>query len=287
MRPSTMIAALIALLVPASSSADGMLIAWSPQDLEGMTEARWNAASGRSVEAILELNLKARTWPEVYEVALGANANKGSKRLLDGLVAQLADTTETKLTKTSRLIVWERITSGDVLFEGKGLQVDDDLFLVAGRANWVLRSVLEKNLGVVRASSSRQELMELQGRWSKLVAGQVVAEMPEPFPSAKRGLEELRSPQAIEALIASLGPSPAKERLTRRCLRDVYGLDALPSDPTSSARLCDPDTSAHAYLEQVTDVSGQHPREWWVEWWGRNRSRLAWDPGQARFVIGP
>jgi hypothetical protein len=282
-----MIAALIALLVPTSSSADGMLIAWSPQDLEGMTEARWNAASGRFVEAILELNLKARTWPEAYEVALGANANKGSKRLLDGLVAQLSDATETKLAKTSRLIVWERITSGDVLFEGKGLQVDDDLFLVAGRANWVLRSILEKNLGVVRASSSRQELMELQGRWSKLVAGQVVAEMPEPFPSAKRGLEELRSPQAIEALIASLRPSPAKEQLTRRCLKTIYGLDALPSDPTSSARLCDPDTSSHMFLGQITDVAGEHPRDWWDAWWQKNRAKLAWNPQAARFVTGP
>ena len=44
---------------------------------------------------------------------------------------------ETKLAGTKRLIVWERITSGEILFEGMGREIDDDVFRVAGRANWV------------------------------------------------------------------------------------------------------------------------------------------------------
>jgi hypothetical protein len=275
------------LVFPTTGFAEGILLSWSPQDLVGMTEARWNAAKARSVDEILELNLKARTWPEVYEVVLGAASNKTSKGLLDGLVAQLANRTEHKLTETSRLIIWERITSGDIVFEGKGLQVDDDLFLAAGRANWVLRTVMQKNFGVVRSGSSPQELQALQNRWQKHLRGESVTEAPDRYPSSKRGMEELRSPEAIEALIASLRPNPAKETLVRSCLRRVYGLDALPSDPTSPARLCDPDTSAHMYLQQITPVTGQHPSAWWDRWWQKNRARLVWNPQQARFEIGP
>jgi hypothetical protein len=37
---------LVAIIVMLSSRAhvDGLLLAWSPTDLEGMTEARWNTA---------------------------------------------------------------------------------------------------------------------------------------------------------------------------------------------------------------------------------------------------
>lgn len=265
--------------------ADGVLIAWGPTDLEGMTEARWNAAKKLACGEVAPRNLKVASWPEAYEVALAANANAGCKEMLAALADQVTDRTAVKLAQTRGLIVWERITSGEILFPGKGMHIDDDLFTVGGRANWVLRTVTKKNFGIVTPSATKESLAELRSRWKRSLSGAAVAEVPEPYPSKQKGLSELRSPAAIEALIASLKPSAAKDAETRRCLHDVYQLDRMPAEPDAPARLCDTDVPAHSYLRAITAVPDEHPHAWWAAWWKTNGAHLTWSAENARFVV--
>lgn len=271
-------------VAPTSVQADGTLIAWGSQDIEGMTKSRWNEAKTRTVDQVLELNLRATTWAEVYDAILGANANSKNVALRDGLVAQLTNRQVTKLNGTNRLIIWERIASGEILFDGKGMQIDDDLFSVAGRANWVLRRVFKKYYGTVRPNSTARALGALQAKWRKSFTGEAVQEEPKRYLSPKKGLTELRSPQAIVALIASLKDSTRKQEHTKRCLKTLYQLDQLPSPP-HPARLCSPDTSAHQFLASVTTVTGQHDHRWWVQWCRKYLAHLKWNPQTAKFDI--
>jgi len=51
---------------------------------------------------------------------------------------QLTNNTKADLKATKRLIIWERITSGEIQFEGKGYQVSDDLFTGTPQFNQAL-----------------------------------------------------------------------------------------------------------------------------------------------------
>jgi hypothetical protein len=265
--------------------ADGILISWSPEYLEGASQATFDAAKALSIDAIIANNARVASWPDAYHLVIAANEHKNDKAFLRRVAAQLGDTTTRKLTATSRLIIWERITSGDILFEGKGLQVSDDLFSVAGRANWVLRTVTHRKFGYVRPDTDPSELKKIQARWLAWLSGEPVAEIPDAYPTAEKGLEEIRSLEALEALIVSLKPSPAKGNLTKHCLATMYQLSELPSDPANPARLCSPDTYAALFLAQLTDVEGEHDSSWWGMWWSAQRQSLKWDPKSGKFRV--
>jgi hypothetical protein len=230
-------------------------------------------------------NLTAASWPDVYHLLLGADAHKADKVFLRKLSEQLTNRTERKLAKTSRLIVWKRITSGDIQFEGKGLQVDDDLFTVAGRANWILRTLTKKKFGYVLPEADETSLKSLQSRWRSWLDGESVAEVADPYPTAVKGLEEIRSLAALEALIVSLQPGEAKERVTKKCLSLVYHLDELPADPTSQARYCSPDTYTAGYLPELTEEKESHDAAWWGKWWAAHGKHLRWNPETGKFAV--
>ncbi len=264
--------------------ADGILISWSPNQIEGMTEARWDQAKDIDAAASLEGLRTARDWATVYEINVAAGRHATDKAWLNMIAGEITNPAETKLEGTSRLIARERIRSGDVLFEGEGMQVDDDRFRVAGRANWILRTRLKKNFGTVGLATTRQELDALRGKWQAYLAGKPVQEEPNPYPSNTKDLSELRSPAAIEGLIWSLHPNPAKDRATKACLGKLYGVDTMPTALDASERLCDPDTFAHQFLGIITDVPDPHPQAWWEEWWKQRGHSLRWDPKKARFA---
>lgn len=268
-----------------TANADGILLTWSPGDIIGVTEQTFNEAKLVKVDDILKKNLNVSTWGDTYLLAVGASANKENKTLLNGLVAQLTDTTKVNLKDTNRLIIWERIKSGEILFEGKGFQINDDLFTVAGRANWILRNLSRKNLGYVKSNSTPEELTALQQKWTRWIKGESVEEVANPYATSIKGLEEIRSREALEALIISLKPSSEKEKLTKDCLKRLYNTDKLPSDPNSPATMCSPDRYTHGYLRVITGITDQHDYDWWKKWWDTNANLLKWSPENGLFVV--
>ena len=76
MRLTTLVFSVCAFLGAAPlAQADGILVAWSPQEIDGMSQARWSAAKTKTVAEILERNLRVKTWADAYEVLLGARVN--------------------------------------------------------------------------------------------------------------------------------------------------------------------------------------------------------------------
>jgi hypothetical protein len=119
-------------------------------------------------------------------------------------------------------------------------------------------------------------------RW---LSGEQAEEYQEQYPTLEKGLEEIRSPEALEALIISLKPTSEKERLTKDCLKRLYNLDKLPDDPNSPAALCSPDRYTHGYLAVITGIKDKHDYAWWKEWWDKNKNQLAWNREKGIFEV--
>lgn len=272
-------------LAAQTANADGVLLSWSPRDVPGLTEQSFNDAKQAKVEDVLSRNLKVTSWADAYLIAVSANVHKSDKNLLSGLVSQLTDTTKVSLKDTSKLIIWERIKSGEILFEGKGVQISDDLFTVAGRANWVLRNLTSKNFGHVKPTSSPEELKALQDKWTRWKNGDQVEEFKNPYPTSVKGLDEIRNREALEAMIFSLKSSSEKDKLTKDCLKRIYNTDKLPDDPNSPASLCSPERYTHGYLRVVTGITDKHDYDWWKKWWEANSNSLKWNSEKGLFEV--
>lgn len=265
--------------------ADGILLSWSAQDVPGLTEERFNAAKSLGADEIPKKNFTVGSWPEAFLLMVGANQHREEKPLLKALILQITNNAKADLKATSKLIIWERITSGEIQFEGKGYQVTDDLFTVSERANWMLRNLTKKSFGYVRPNTSDEDLTKLQQMWVGWLNGEQVEEVQERYVSSKKGLEEVRSPEAIEALIASLKPTPQKEKLTIDCLQKLYKIDKLPDDPDSPGSLCSPDKYTHSYLAAITETKDKHDYAWWNIWWARSRNKLKWNSEKGQFEV--
>jgi hypothetical protein len=271
------------LVVPTISHADGVLVAWSPDAVEELTRADFELAKGWTVAEILQKNREVTSWRDAFLVVSSSGRFRDDSTFLRGLVAQLADRHETKLTGTRRLIIWERIISGDIFFEGKGYQVDDDIFTLAGRANWILRQAATKNFGIVRPFTTDVELKELHKKWESFLAGKEVEEYHSPW-QPMNGIVEISSPYALEALIISLKPSRYKDSLTHSCLRRLYGLDTLPSNRSLPPSYCSPDTYTYGYLKVLTGITEERGYAQWMEWWEEKHANLRFDPPSGTFV---
>jgi len=279
---------IISVFFSLDALADGILISWSANNLTGMTQERFENAKKWTASDILNKNLQADNWPETYLLLVAAIQHKGDKSFINDLIKQLNNNSEVKLRLTSRLIIWERITKGDILFEGKGMQIDDDLFKVAGRANFILRNIAKHNFGLVSINSTIDDLNKLQTKWIEYAEGKKVEEYKNPFEGKEKGLTEIKSLTAMEALIYSLRPTTEKEALTKSCLKKIYNLDEMPKEKGSSASYCNPDTYTFSFLgaligEKTFDEKKDHA--WWSKWWTENKEKLRWNKEKDIFEI--
>lgn len=284
-KPKLALLALILCILSQITHADGILISWSTRDVPGINEQSFNTAKKLTVEEIGKKNLEVTSWPDAFILIVGATQHKDDKGLLKALVTQITNKAKVDLKLTSRLIIWERITSGEIQFEGKGYQVNDDLFTVAGRANWMLRSLTKKNFGHVKPNTSQEELVTLQQKWGRWLGGEQVEEYQDPYATPQKGLEEIRSPEAVEALIVSLMSTSEKDWLTKDCLKRLYDLDKLPDEPGAPGALCNPDTYTHGYLAVMTGIKDRHDSIWWKKWWDTNKTQLAWNREKGTFDL--
>jgi hypothetical protein len=178
-----------------------LLMSWSQQDIQNYTKEMYDAAQKRTSSELLANNLTDKSWSDVF-LTLNASVNNYStdSSYLKALTAQLLDNTETKLERTNRLIIWERIVSKDIVFEGKGLIIDNDLYKVAGRANQLLQSLTKKNFGPVTINSNEKDLKDLQRKWLSYLSNLKVDEYkPIQYKNAK--IAKFCSPSAVHALI--------------------------------------------------------------------------------------
>lgn len=270
------------------SFSQRLLVSWSQQNIENYTKEMYDEAQKLTPSQLLNKNLDDIYWSEVF-LTLNASVNNYSKDTvyLKGLANQLTNKKETKLKGTSRLIIWDRIITGDIIFEGKGLVIDNDLFTVAGRANQILQGLTNKSFGLVMLNSTDKELEELKNKWLDHLSNKPVeVYKPAEYPKAK--IQEVSSLKAIQALIISLQDNPAKQQITKNCLKKVYNLDEMPKEKGSSASYCNPDTYTFSYLamlfsEQKLDETKD--AKWWQNFWNANHDKLTWNSENGFYEV--
>lgn len=280
---------LLLLLVSCFSSfSQKMLMSWSQRNIENYTEEMYNDAQKLTTSELLVKNLNDKYWSEVF-LTLNASINNFSKDTgyLIGLANQISNNSETKLLGTSRLIIWDRIITGDILFEGKGLIFENDLFKVGGRANEILQELTKKNFGYVTINATDKELDELKNRWLNFLSNKPQEEyIPFEYKNAK--FEEVASLTAVQALVISVQPNPDKDQLTKKCLKQIYHLDEMPKDKDSQAKFCDPDTYSLMYLGMLfgdEKMDKKKDAEYWQKFWNKNHNNLVWNAKSGSYEI--
>jgi len=256
-----------------------MLTSWSQQNIENYTKEMYDEAQKLSTSELLSKNLNDKTWSAVF-LTLNASVNNYSKDInyLKELANQTTNDKETKLEGTSRLIIWERIISGDIIFEGKGIVIENDLFKVGGRANQILQNLTKKNFGYVTLHTTKEELEKLKSNWLDYLSNKPIVEyIPSENKNAK--IPEISNLDAVHALIVSLQDNLAKRQITEKCLKNVYNLTEMPKDKSSSANYCNPDTYTLSYLgilfgDKKNDESKN--ANWWKKFWDENQNNLVW-----------
>jgi len=265
-----------------------LLTSWSQQNIENYTKEMYDEAQKLSSSQLLEKNLKDQYWSEVF-LTLNASVNNYTKDIdyQKSLAQQITYTSETKLKGTSRLIIWDRISSGDILFEGKGLVFENDLFLVAGRANQILQSLTKKNFGFVTINSSKKELKDLKGKWLDYLNNKSVEEYKS-IELDNSKIPEISSLSAFKALIISVQPNSKKDQLTKSCLKKIYKLDEMPKEKGSSAMYCNPDTYTYSYLAMLIDdekFDETKNADWWMKFWNDNQNKLTWNSTKGYYEV--
>ncbi len=266
-----------------------LLTSWSQQDIENYTKEMYDNAQKLTTTELLAKNINDDSWSSVF-LTLNASVNnyKENKEYLIELAKQITNAEETKLEGTSRLIIWDRIITGDITFEGKGLVISNDLFKVGGRANQLLQNLTNKNFGYVNINSTEKELTELQESWLNYLSDKVIQEFnPIEYPNAK--IPEVSSLNAVQALIISLQDNPKKDTITKNCLKNVYKLDEMPKEKGSSASYCSPDTYTYGYLGMLfgnEKIDEQKDSKWWLDFWTENHERLTWNNDLGIYEVG-
>lgn len=270
------------------SYSQKLLTSWSQQNIENYTKEMYEEAQKLKSAELLTKNLNDKSWSAVF-LTLNASINNYAKDsdYLNSLANQLTNKTETKLEGTSRLIIWDRIISKDIIFEGKGLVIDNDLFTVSGRANQILQNLTNKNFGYVTINSTEKELINLKKNWLNYLSNKNVEEF-KPFEYKNSKIPEISSLNAVNALIISLQDNSAKEAITKKCLKNVYKLDEMPKEKGSSASYCNPDTYTYAYLAMLFgDEKADESKNanWWLNFWNENHKNLVWNSEKGIYII--
>ncbi len=270
------------------SFSQRVLVSWSQQNIENYTKEMYDAAQKLHSADLLVKNVNDKSWSDVF-LTLNASINNYSNDTgyLKALAEQITNTAETKLVGTSRLIIWDRISSGDILFEGKGLVIDNDLYQVGGRANQILQNLTGKNFGFVSIHSTKKELDEIKSKWLAYLTNQTVEETKTvEYRNSK--IPELSSLTAVQALIVSLQDNSRKDQITKNCLKNVYKLDEMPKEKGSTASYCNPDTYTFAYLGMLfgdKTVDETKDAKWWQQFWNTNHDKLIWNSEKGIYEV--
>ncbi|MBL4704950.1 MAG: hypothetical protein JKY54_10535 [Flavobacteriales bacterium] len=90
---------------------------------------------------------------------------KNGKESFPYLVTRLSMKKKVGLINTADLIIWDRISTGDLEFYGHGAGMQEDIFTIAGRASWILNELTGEEFAVVHGSLSEEQAEEYKRQW--------------------------------------------------------------------------------------------------------------------------
>jgi hypothetical protein len=106
----------------------------------------------------------SKDYGELFRMRFWCGENHSE--IIPWLIDSLENRTFVGFEKPHDLIIFERIQTKDLQFQGHGPVSRDDLFTVAGRASWFLKAVTGEDFGSVKPDSTAEDLAALKTRWS-------------------------------------------------------------------------------------------------------------------------
>jgi hypothetical protein len=88
-------------------------------------------------------------------------------QLIPELVKAITDETFVGLTNAGDVTIWARVKTGELKQNPLNYQIDDDIFKVCGRANWILKRLSKNEFGNITLKTTMKELVEIQKKWVK------------------------------------------------------------------------------------------------------------------------
>ncbi|MBS4039093.1 MAG: hypothetical protein KGZ81_00685 [Flavobacteriales bacterium] len=88
------------------------------------------------------------------------------KKGIPQLINRITNTKEVGFTGSVNLVIINRVENGDMPLE-PGKVIDDDLFRVSGRANYILKEITGEDFGNAGMYATDKELKKLQRKWIK------------------------------------------------------------------------------------------------------------------------
>jgi hypothetical protein len=87
--------------------------------------------------------------------------------MMPELISNLTDTTYVGLTDANDVTIWCRIKTGQLVQNSANYQIDDDIFKVCGRANWILKRLTKNEFGIIRCDTKYEDIKVIQLMWMK------------------------------------------------------------------------------------------------------------------------
>lgn len=88
-------------------------------------------------------------------------------QMIPELIKAITDETYVGLTNAGDVTIWARVKTGELKQNSLNYQIDDDIFRVCGRANWILKRLSKNEFGNIRIETPMKDLIEIQKKWVK------------------------------------------------------------------------------------------------------------------------
>lgn len=88
-------------------------------------------------------------------------------KFIPELINALTDSTYIGLTNAFDVTIWCRVKTGQLKQASYSYQIDDDIFKINGRVNWILKRLTKNEFGIIRCDTKAEEIKTIQKLWYK------------------------------------------------------------------------------------------------------------------------
>jgi hypothetical protein len=115
----------------------------------------------------LKLIDNEKNFDKLFPVTYWQAVDSNYMEFIPFLIDRITNTTLIGLNQADDILIWERLTEKQKAWIGYAYIINDDLYQIAGRANFLLKKISGENFGDIRIKNNPEKLLELKEKWKK------------------------------------------------------------------------------------------------------------------------
>lgn len=116
---------------------------------------------------VLNIIDRQNNFDQIFPVQYWSVMDSNYVKIIPQLIDRITNTTVIGLENADDILIWERMTDKQKSWLSYAYIINDDLYQIAGRANFLLKKISGENYGDVRIKSSPEKLKDIQSKWQK------------------------------------------------------------------------------------------------------------------------